>query len=457
MNRIILGLGLLTVAFLTACGGSANWGEKKAPQEGEKKDPIVDVLALRRSNIALYERSTGRIDAHDAADVYARVSEVALAVHVEVGDQVQAGQLLVQLDERNVQIQLTSARLAAEESRLSLAKLRLDLDKTEADLKRIMEYYDPAKPESSKVFTKDAYDNALLARDKARNALDAAEVQQKKAQSDVDKAELALSQCKIFAPISGTVVERNVRANELVNASTKLYRITDFSLLELKLEVPEASMRNLREPARTAVNGGQPQPDISTAQAAFFTLTAYRNPKFEERFLGFVDRVAPTVDQARGMVAVTVRVVPPLQVDGETHKAILAQLDADSRKAVLETAAAAKSGKGSYTIKPGMWADARVASEVREGVLVAPGAGLVGDTEVLWIISKPKSSDEKTGVARRVDIRGRRGVTSEGVFEILMPRPSRGEGELREGDLVVVRGQTLLRDGQNVRLNYLGQ
>ncbi len=216
-------------------------------------------------------------------------------------------------------------------------------------------------------------------------------------------------------------------------------------------------MRNLREPARTAVNGGQPQPDISTAQAAFFTLTAYRNPKFEERFLGFVDRVAPTVDQARGMVAVTVRVVPPLQVDGETHKAILAQLDADSRKAVLETAAAAKSGKGSYTIKPGMWADARVASEVREGVLVAPGAGLVGDTEVLWIISKPKSSDEKTGVARRVDIRGRRGVTSEGVFEILMPRPSRGEGDLREGDLVVVRGQTLLRDGQNVRLNYLGQ
>ncbi|NUO16002.1 MAG: sodium/proton-translocating pyrophosphatase, partial [Planctomycetaceae bacterium] len=336
-------------------------------------------------------------------------------------------------------------------------KKNMRLDKTEADLKRIMEYYDPAKPESSKVFTKDAYDNALLARDKARNALDAAEVQQKKAQSDVDKAELALSQCKIFAPISGTVVERNVRANELVNASTKLYRITDFSLLELKLEVPEASMRNLREPARTAVNGGQPQPDISTAQAAFFTLTAYRNPKFEERFLGFVDRVAPTVDQARGMVAVTVRVVPPLQVDGETHKAILAQLDADSRKAVLETAAAAKSGKGSYTIKPGMWADARVASEVREGVLVAPGAGLVGDTEVLWIISKPKSSDEKTGVARRVDIRGRRGVTSEGVFEILMPRPSRGEGDLREGDLVVVRGQTLLRDGQNVRLNYLGQ
>ncbi len=444
------------VPFFSACGGGGNWSDKKGDfAEPEKKDPIVDVLPVRRANLAVYERSTGRIEAHDAADVYARLSEVAMQVSVEVGDKVEAGKLLAKLDDRNVQIQLNSSRLALEESLLSLSKLKLDLDKAQADVKRIEEYYDPAKPEASKVFTKDAYDIAVLARSKAKNALESAEVQQRKAQSDVDKAELSLSQCTIRAPIAGIIVERNVRANELVNASTKLFRITDFTLLEVKLDVPEASLRGLREPKRLAVDGGVSVADLSSVQAAFCTVTAFPG----DRFLGYLERVAPTVDEARGMVVVTVRVIQPELVDEKTHLALLTQLDPDSRKAVMATAKSVLSGANPLRLRPGMWVDARIAAEVRTMVLVAPGAALVGDNEVLWVVKRTKDSKGDVGSVRRLDIRGRRGVTSEGVFELLPAGKSNEEGsfEVSEGDYIVVRGQTLLRDSQKVRLNDLSR
>jgi hypothetical protein len=128
-------------------------------------------------------------------------------------------------------------------------------------------------------------------------------------------------------------------------------------------------------------------------------------------------------------------------------------MDPDARKAIESTAGGAGQAFG---IRPGMWVDARISTKVEKDVLLIPGAAMVGDAEVIWVID---SKDGQTGTARRIDVSRRRGVNSEGSFQLIDPpargdKPDKGQ-EVKVGTLVVVRGQSLLRDGQQVRMRDL--
>src|SRR5690606_32926780 len=171
-------------------------------------------------------------------------------------------------------------------------------------------------PESSRLYSKDAYDAAKLEYDKALNTVQTSSLALQKAQGDLAVNQLQLDHTVIKAPISGVITERNIRANELVGANALAFRIADFSELEVKLDVAEASLQDLREPARVPGMGLfalRQKTDLKGAQAVLMSVTAYPNA----RFIGYVDRISPTVDQARGMIVVTVRIILPEQLGAE--------------------------------------------------------------------------------------------------------------------------------------------
>ncbi|MCC6575434.1 MAG: efflux RND transporter periplasmic adaptor subunit [Planctomycetes bacterium] len=456
LRDLRVGFCLLLLALTAACGqgggdNSRKWGGGDQPVE--RKDPIVEVLPARKGVIAQLERSTGRIEAHDTAQVYARLHEVALNVHKDVGDFVRKGDPLVNLNDEQVKLDLKSAETAQRETELALAKLVLEAAKARTDVERILKYFDPLKPDESKTFRKEDYDIAVLAREKADNAVESGQFALQKAAAEVERKRVQLSYAQITAPVDGVIVERNVRENELVGENASLFKIADFSALEIKLDVPEAGIRGLREPRRIPAVGllelGE-KVDLDTAQAVFVSVTAYPS----ERFLGYLERVAPTIDPARGMIVATVRLIAPQVVSETTHAKLLAQLDAGSRAAVIATASRSRES-GELRLRPGMWADARIVVDVRGERLTINGAAISGDSEVLWVIKK---SPDGGSVARRVNIAGRRGLSSEEVFELApLASPGPEDVDVADGDLVVVRGQSLLRDGQKVRVVELGK
>ncbi|MBK8205751.1 MAG: efflux RND transporter periplasmic adaptor subunit [Planctomycetes bacterium] len=460
---------LASLAILSAACGGGDFGGKGGWGKGgdeEKRDPLVEVVPAWRGSIPTLERSTGRVEAHNLADVYAQVSEVAIEVHHEVGDYVEQGTLLARLKSDELLLGLRASEIALQEAELVHNKNQLDLTKRKSELERIEKYFDPENPEASKLFSKEAYEAAKLEYDKARNALESSNLSLTKSRGEVAAAAMRLSHTSILAPISGVITERNLRANELVSGNALVFRIADFSVLEVKLDVAEARLSALREPTRTpgiSVLALDDKVRIESAQAALLSITAFP----QGRFLGYVDRISPTVDQARGMVVVTVRVIQPGSVDEKLHAPLLNQLDRDSRKAVLTTV----QGSGSLSLRPGMWVDARIATEHIENALLIPGAAVVGDTEMIWVVTPDKDAPE-TGVARAMDISNRRGISSEGAIELKgparKPKPDggaeKGAGkgrppapEVKEGDLIVVRGQTLLREGQKVRIRDLSK
>ena len=79
-------IGVALLLLVSACGGGDYGGKGKwggNGEEVERKDPLVEVVPARRDNISEFERSTGRIEAHTLADVYAQISEVANDVLVD--------------------------------------------------------------------------------------------------------------------------------------------------------------------------------------------------------------------------------------------------------------------------------------------------------------------------------------------------------------------------------------
>lgn len=447
-------LGALVALTLAACGGGGSdkgkWGMGNEPQE--RKDPLVEVVPAVKDNISSFERSTGRIEARNLADVHAQVSEICTELLHDVGDSVKAGDVLARLNRDRIQIQLAAAALAVDEAGLTHRRNELDAGKKQADLERIEKYFDPDNPDKSRVFTRDAYEAARLEHNKALNTLQSSALALTKAQGELAAMTLQLSHTEIRAPINGVITERSLRPNELVSQGAVIFKLADMSVLEVKLDVAEAGLSGLRQAQRVqavSLFGLEEKPDLASAQAVLLSITAYP----DDRFLGYLDRISPVVDQTRGMVVVTVRILLPGTVDPGTHKPLLSKLDPDARKAVLATAARA----AGLQLLPGMWVDARIATRLVEGATLVPGAALVGDAEVIWKIEVDKQ-DPNQGTARRVDVQGRRGLTAEGKFELLAPVKGRDESlPVRAGELIVVRGQNLLRDRQKVRLRDLSK
>lgn len=452
MRQYIWLFGLVAALLVSACGGSggdSKWGGNR--EQVERKDPLVEVVPVRRDNISRFERSTGRIDAHTLADVYAQVTEVANEVLVDVGDRVNSGDVLARLDRSKTELQVAASMIAMQEAELLHRKNKLDLEKARTDFARIEKYFDPKNPEASRLYSKEAYDAAKLEYDKASNVVESSSLSLDKARGELAVIQLQLSQTVIKAPITGVITERNIRENELVSMNALAFKIADFSVLEVRLDVAEASLQDLREPTRipgVTLFGLREKVELSTAQAVLISVTAFANA----RFLGYVDRISPTVDETRGMIVAAVRIIQPEALNAEAQAPLLSQLDPDSRSAVQATAERVRKGER-LGLRPGMWVDARISTNVEKNVLLVPGAAMVGDAEVIWVVD---SEDGENGVARKIDVSRRRGVNSEGNFE-LRPAPAgleKGQ-EVSDTSLIVVRGQSLLREGQKVRIRNL--
>lgn len=448
-------LTLVIAATLTsACGGNENERRWGGGDRREAQDPLVEVVPIRRDNISRFEQSNGRIDARETADVYARVSEVATRVNVEIGDRVHKGDVLARLNRQQLEIEVASSMLNVQEAELAHRDNQLDAEKRKSELDRVLRYFDPANPSESNLFSEDAYETALLEHNRAANAVQTSRIELTRAQGELAATQLRLANTVIRAPITGYVTDRNIRENELVSESALVFRVADTRVLEVSLDIAESSLTDVYEaerlPAISMLGLGE-KIQFETAQAVMLGVQAFPRA----RLLGYVDRVSPTVDDATGMVRVIVRLIRPEALNEELHGPLLEQIDPAARKAILDTADSLETS-GPLTLRPGNWVNAHIATNVERDVLLVPGAAIVGESEVIWVVES--GDDPTTGVVTSVDVSRRRGITSQGSFQLLPPANEAAEGvELTEGALIVVRGQSLLRDSQSVRVRDISE
>ncbi|MBX5225617.1 efflux RND transporter periplasmic adaptor subunit [Rhizobium sp. NLR9b] len=190
---------------------------------------------------------SGYVVAPDIATVFSKYEGRIVAVEVEAGYRVAAGQVLVRLDDAGARFALRGAYIAGRMAELSLDARNIALVQARSSLDRAERLV------QRDAMSAEALEAARTAFATAGNAVAQARQNLDKAKLDIDRAREQMEALTVRAPISGTVTRLDAHAGDTVlsredsvRENESLLAITDTASLVIDADVAEANMALLR-------------------------------------------------------------------------------------------------------------------------------------------------------------------------------------------------------------------
>ena len=286
---------------------------------------------------------------------------------------------------------------------LEIEKARSDVNEAKADLANAKLTYDRTKKlVDDGVLSKQSLDDAQAALDSQqakvnslRHTLDLAvagprkeviaqvEGQLNQAKGALDYAQTQLENTVIRAPITGTILDRNVEKGEFVTTGfvgdkgAKGYLVTmaDLNYLQVELDISQNDF-----------------PKLGPQQKGIVTTDAYPDRKYR----GYVEQVSPEADRAKATVQVKVRIENPdsyLRPDMNATVAFynpgtMEQTSDDSKRLIVVPEGAVQNGSVFVVVNGhARKRSVTTSGSSQRGVLVA--SGLIGGEEL--IVNPPAS------------------------------------------------------------------
>lgn len=210
-------------------------------------EPAEDTKLIRatveRGNIEELVPAAGRVEPVSYVDVGAQVSGQLQALHVVVGQTVEKGQLLAEID-ASVQanrVEASRASIRAEEAQLSAREAALTLARSDIARKE--------KLKDQGASSQADYDVAVNTLAAATSSLVELQSQIVRSKASLASDEAQLGYSKIYAPESGTVVSITMTEGQTLNATQQvptILRIADLSRMTVRAEVSEADVGRLQ-------------------------------------------------------------------------------------------------------------------------------------------------------------------------------------------------------------------
>lgn len=213
----------------------------------------VKTEAVARAEMTSYIETNARLEAERWVDVVARTQGLVESLQAEEGDEVRRGAILLQLEKRELALQVDQARVTLEGAR------------------------------STHERSKSLHERQLVSQEEFENT----RLQLQNADVNLKEARLQLEYTDVRASIAGVVMVRNVEQGDLVRTNDVVFSVADLDPLQARIRIPEKRMTQVRrgQEARVTVD---PAPDRV----------------FDAR----VRMISPGVDPASGTVKVTIDV-----------------------------------------------------------------------------------------------------------------------------------------------------
>jgi len=209
------------------------------------------------------------------AIIYARTSGYVNKRYVDIGDRVEAGQLLAEIASPEIEQQLRQA-----EADLRQSERNRDLQMANLDLARTtMGRYQAADAEGA--VAKQALDQSVSAHRTAQAAVASAEASVESNRANVQRLRELVSFQQVVAPFSGIVIQRNVDVGALITAGSPvnntavapssvsgrangLFEIAQIDALRVFVNIPQAYAANVIAglPVEVSVRGQLAQPVV---------------------------------------------------------------------------------------------------------------------------------------------------------------------------------------------------
>lgn len=244
-----IGAALLVVT--AGCGGK----HSESARAADTGTPVrVRAVTVGETAWPTVYEATGTVRARTAAVVSAKVMGYVRDVKVRVGDRVRQGQLLVELDARDLeanwrqaQAALDEARSAVPEAESAVAAAKAGLELAQVTFRRMEDLF------QKRSISNQEYDEARARLRQAQAQLEMAQARRqqlaakiRQAEQAVQAAEVVRGYARIAAPFDGLVVEKNVEPGNLAAPGAPLLVIEQEGGYRFEAAVEESRLGTVR-------------------------------------------------------------------------------------------------------------------------------------------------------------------------------------------------------------------
>jgi RND family efflux transporter MFP subunit len=222
----LVNLFLLMSLFLGGCS------DERMPEKSVVRP--VKAMIVGDVNQLTSRAFPGRAKATREVDLAFRVAGPLITRPVNVGDEVEEGDVVARIDPRDFEVALRNAQGQLQEAKAALIR-------AESDYARL-----------TRIYKQDPGATSETAIDQARQNRDGARANVTSLEASVASAKDQLSYTYLKAPFSGTVVATYVQNFENVRAREAIIRLVDRSKIEMIVNIPEtlislaSEIRNIR-------------------------------------------------------------------------------------------------------------------------------------------------------------------------------------------------------------------
>lgn len=394
----VLALVVVTALFV-ACGRDA--GSPAAATATPAPPPAVNVTvaAVEARDVARTVETTGSLLAWEEAALAASVPGIVNRLLVDLGDHVQAGQVVAELDRREFDLAVLQAEAALQGARNGLVRARAQVASSQANLAQVRE--SRRTTESNVTRWKAALEEAQLNLERSKRLV----ADQLIAQRDLDAArtqfESMAAQHEAARVELGQHPDRVRVAEAQLNSDLAAVQVAESEVSRRDAEVGLARKRlgdaTLRAPIRGAIARRHVNPgEFLRDNAVVFTIVRSDILKFS----GVVPEHAALEVRPGHTVQLVVDPVPGRSFAGRVTR-VSPAVDVASRTVTLQAEVANADG----LLKPGLFARGTVATGRDTGVAFVPQAAVssVAGVAKVFVVADGKAHERAVKLGRRRD------------------------------------------------------
>lgn len=270
---------LLSCAFAACSSSEPSLAKAAAPNSASPAPSVAPTSATPNEYLA-----SGPLVVEHQVDVATEREGVVAAVLVDVGTRVRKGQLLAQLDSRQLQANRETAadKVRAIEADGKNWSAQLDMDK--ADLSRAEAMW------KADLITKEQVEHARAKVVSSRFEVEREVENAQTARDSLKGIELELEKTRILAPFDGVVARRYIRLGQKVSIGDRTFWVTEVSPMNVRFTLPQEFIGRINVGDRVKV---------------------FAASNADKSYPAKVTLLSPVVDPSSGTIEVQARVAEP--------------------------------------------------------------------------------------------------------------------------------------------------
>jgi len=219
----------------------------------QQQPPVVSTISPQRAPEVVELPLPGSMQAILETGIWARTNGYLQARYVDIGDRVNKGQLLAEIDTPEVDQQLMQAIATMAQDKANVVKLEADLGLARTTLQRYV-------AAGAGTVSKQQIDERTSGVTTAEKAVDAARATVNADDANVHRLLELQSFQKVYAPFDGIITVRNVETGSLITAgsttgTTMLFSLAQVDVLRIFVFVPQSNAPDIKvgESAKVSV------------------------------------------------------------------------------------------------------------------------------------------------------------------------------------------------------------